>query len=382
LLGTDAKRIGRVEVEVAGRPAVDARYLFTGPDGETAEARVLRIDGSEWVRVIAFVDRRPPDETTSKEIEAVLASLEIRKPRPRQGALTALRPNPVQGGWKARMKALKEDLKAIRLPEKAGREEAREYVLRILRLMQATNVREEGLFEGRLAEVGPGHVGLLLDLRHSPEGAAAWEEIETVVRRLVGDGQRDAILARLERDRSLVHIVIEKGWTEAARLILVRSVLRGVPRLPEAWLAAVAGFRDPETYEGLLLAFIRAERSSEVHDALREIPGLDLGVAVDLLWRRAREATSWPNRSPRYVAWRRGHAARVAARHGHVDALEVLIAAVAAGPKKPVTHQEGLEAELRKLLGYEGSKADLSRWFEEREDRLVFDAAAGRYGVR
>jgi hypothetical protein len=265
-----------------------------------------------------------------------------------------------------------EHLRGIELAEMPSGQDVRFYVASILR----ASVRHRNAYgaddpEVRLLEkVGSGHVGILLEPLLYADRPNADMYLVEAIKVLAREEHKEIVLRSLPVVRDLVQVVQARGWTEEATPILLaaladrRSWTLPNPGLPTEWIDAVAGLARPETYDDLKTYFHYGANRYWTWTAIRRLPGIDLGAQVEQLWGWARKLDD---------AWERINLAAVAAHYGHKDALGVLFEEPDDWPNWDV---------IEAVTPYRGSRAEPERakeWFEAHKDRLVFDAALGKY---
>jgi len=180
------------------------------------------------------------------------------------------------------------------------------------------------------------------------------------------------VLDSLPIARSLVEIVVEKGWTEDAAPVLVKVLahhkLWALPRpdLPTEWIEAVASLGREDTYGDLKAYLYQRDNRYLTWKAIHSLPGMDLSRDVDSLWRWAKTQD---------VQYRRISIAAIAAHYGYLDALEALFRH-GRWPAWDVVER------LTPYRGRPDRPQDMVKWFEAHGKHLVFDRKACRYRLK
>ena len=260
------------------------------------------------------------------------------------------------------------ELDKIQFPENPTAESVREYIRAIGRASEGQSTRSSNDRQvGMLQRVGSAHVQLLFE--EVPDSFY----LSYAARPLFDESHRDWVVAHLREHPWLAEVVAKNGWTEAAREPLCRGVREQWENLPAEWLAAVAAFRDPTTYAGLVDLFAGRRGRAETYRALRDLAGIDLDAAVARAWRAARYDGEYET----------GQMIPIAIAHGHADALRAGILDVLNGSEEDYrSARRTVREAVKKHTGVEGSDAELAAWFRANEGRLVFDRDARRYRLK
>jgi len=265
----------------------------------------------------------------------------------------------------------RDHLKGIDLPANATKEQAREYVAKILRVASHNGSYSADDPEVELLErVGPANVDVLIEPLVNVQILNGDIYLVEALRALVAEEHKDLILTSLPSAQELVKVVLARGWTvDAAPILLERLADRRAwtnTSLPPEWIEAVASLKRPDSYKDLKTYFYYGLNRYDTWKQIRGLPGMDLTAEVERLWPWARKLDD---------KWVRVEVAAVAAHYGHLDALQVLFEDPQYWPASEVIesvtpyHDDSRDAERAK------------RWFELNRDRLVFDPAKGTYGV-
>ncbi|MHC4225520.1 MAG: carboxypeptidase-like regulatory domain-containing protein, partial [Planctomycetota bacterium] len=327
----------------------ELRIAVRGP-GRLSVA--VRVPGYEK----AVVDGVEVDANGQGEVEVRL--------KPGKGGLPVRHPIGLR-----QPKAKSEALEKIRSPDKSSKEDVRRYVMEILatvgnRSSFATLDPEVAM----LADVGPDHVDVLLEVLRSEKRPHFTGDnyLEWALGQIVEERHRQLLLEALDAERELIDIVAEKGWARDARETLIAALQPNPSYLPTGWIKAVASFRDPATYPALLRYLVEGSNPSWTHDAIKDLPGIEVKKAVDEGWPRAKGTHE------------QGQYARVAVQYGHVDALGILIEALFIPQSSPNGIWGARDAVLWHI-DFQGSDEEIRAWFKANRDALVFDPKTGKY---
>lgn len=263
-------------------------------------------------------------------------------------------------------------LKEITLPDNPSDEQVSEYINKILRVSNSQNrFSTEDPQVRMLAAVGSEHLKQLIEA-HWQHGAQLYA-LEAIVR-LAGDEHKPLIFERLLGKPELVAVIIENGWEEDARDILVQGLRECDRSTPQEWFEAVARLQDPSTYPALMECLSKSCNPAFLISTLRELPDFPIEEAVRETWNNAKD-DEFGNRID---------AAFIAADHGHIDALVALVEKDARDRLEYARylHGESLQARLRRLTGQNGTVAEIQLWIEANKDGLVYDADLKQYIVK
>ena len=263
----------------------------------------------------------------------------------------------------------------LKLPPDPTEDQAREYVLAIkARVMGKTAWGTLDPEPQMLAQVGPRHVKVLLDaLEDGIPGCFNGYAIEAL-KRIAADEHRDLVIARLAQFPDLVKIVFEKGWARDARKVLVGQ-LTADSRLPVEWIQAVVSLNDPKTWSALVSHLRYTAMPYQVYKEICKISGLpraELNSVVAEIWERAKG-------KPEIEWYMVDGVARIAAGHGHVDALAWIVGKLDAAAGSNVDVHESLRGYVLSLIPFRGPDDEIEKWFEENRSKLSFDPEKRKY---
>jgi peroxiredoxin/endonuclease III len=260
-----------------------------------------------------------------------------------------------------------EALAKIKLPADPTDEEVRNYIREIRRITKDQNsFSSQDPQVEMLTRIGPEHLDMLIDtFRLNPRRSY---HIKYAINRLARAEDKDLILAALPRLPDLIEAVVDNGWVEEARPILIAKLKARPDHLPTKWVTAVASFKDPETYDDLKNYFIYCWSPSMVYSAIKDLPGIDLTDAVAQAWERAKYGREFQT----------AMMAPVAIEFGHLDALEQAVKDIDVDSGTRVHNARKL---VTRFTDARGSDNEIREWFKKNKDRLTFDKEKGRFSA-
>jgi len=262
-------------------------------------------------------------------------------------------------------------LSAIKLREDATKPEVREYIQRILLASrgQRSYYRTDPQI-GKLIEVGPGHIDLLIEVAQDNYGWSLYPVM--AIEHLASDVHKRMILDALPRQRKLVRVVIAKGWQKDARKTLLEVMRFEEGYLPTEWIQAVASLRDPQTYTALLNYLVNGWNRHVTYKLIRHLPGIDLTRALPAAWEAALGANN------RYEV----HALLAdTLAVGHLPAMDYAMEQLGVPAGKDRLPFNARALALRHLPRY-GSNDDIRAWYRKHRQRLQFDPVDRKFKPR
>jgi hypothetical protein len=268
-------------------------------------------------------------------------------------------------------------------PVEAPRQEVGRYLYEVLHLTQAKSLMLEPdhPLVQVLAAYAPRHLDLFLDGLQASD-SPSYVFLAALTAGLTEE-QKPALIARLPQQPRLIEVICRRGWIDEARDSLYMLLNQAGP-LDRSVLAAVAWFRDPQTYPRLLDE-LESHPDLTTYHLLRRLPGIE--AALD-----ASVARLWERHPPVISGWGEMEAAArlsVALRHGHAEALREAYRRLAVGSAAPLRVHEALLSALQENLvsgvpitwpsGYEAFAAWLLR---HRPEDFLYDAGRRRFVLR
>lgn len=225
-----------------------------------------------------------------------------------------------------------------------------------------------------LARVGADNLQLLIDaLPIGSSSISGSYHLKQAIQLLADESHKDLILKELPIRQQLVSVVLERGWQEDAREILISEMNdAGGDQLSTDWFRAVASLQDPETYDALTRYFASSMNAGYLYQYISMLPGIQLDDAVAKAWEKAKYSNS------NYTV---GRMASIAIEYGHQDAVEALIDCI----KNPPPHLSSLVNPRLTLLMHldtKGSNKDIIDWYEANKDNLVFDPESKKFRLK
>jgi len=261
-------------------------------------------------------------------------------------------------------------LGAIKLPENPTKDQVKKYVSSILAASRGQNLFSDRDPQVRmLMDVGPENLDVLIAATKDQTSGDVY--VVPAIVNLAREEDKAQILKALAYTHTLAKVVVEKGWEEDAKDILLAELRDRAEYVPTEWVRAVANLQDPNTYDDLKKYLISGGNKRWTYDAIKDLPGIDLTDAVAKAWERAKRS--------RYGE--ADEAAGFAAEFGHVDALGYLIRSLSGSQRSTYAAQEAREVIMR-CTDARGTSEQIRKWFGENKDKLVFDPVAKKYRVQ
>jgi len=271
-----------------------------------------------------------------------------------------------------RVKADREALSKIALPQNATKEQVTEYINSILIAMRTQNsfdIKSDPQ-AAMFARVGASNLDALLDARSNlSTGSGPARYIDLAITQLVRPEDKDFILQALPSQHQLADVVLNQGWQVDARYILIAGLSGDERNLPDAWIKAIASLQDPATYAALKAYFLRCNNPVSTFAAIRNLPGIELSDTVDVAWKRAK-GEPFPA----------ANMCGIAAEFGHLDALDM--AATFLRTSQHAYDRNAGRDVLKKFTPAAGDDAALLAWFDANRGKLAFDAQSKKFVIK
>lgn len=257
----------------------------------------------------------------------------------------------------------------LTLPDDPSPKEVKQYILDIVSASQGQNTfSDRDPQVALLTRVGRENLPLLIEALSYARSMNDYH-IKRAIVNLADESNKSLILDSLPIHQDLVTAVIQHGWEEDARDILLTELKNTGQYLPTEWIQAAASLNDPESYPLLRDYFINGQNRSWTYKAIKHLPIEDMPGAVAEAWQRSKYGDDC----------NRIYMAIIAVKYGHLDALAVLVDSLTSGtPDSYWSSQEARPAVLRHT-GFRGSNSELGRWFEANRDQLRFDAESCKF---
>ena len=279
---------------------------------------------------------------------------------------------PKAGGTRGRPKNVKADREALRrivLPENATKRQIRDYIRRINDVGRTQyGYFPDDPYEEMFRKIGADALDILLEELDRLKGVVYWDGIK-ICNELAGEQHKALVLKQLRvpRHSYLMGAITRNGWEIDAKPIILERLRSGKEFVDPDWIRVIASFQDPDTVPDLRRYLRRGSNPRSTHEAIKEFAG-DLTEDVAIAWRRAR-TRSRPELNT----------ATLAMTYGHLDALECAMKAFE--PNRDSYHDGLVQSRVRACIGRAGTNAEVLAWFKTHRDKLVFDKAARKWRV-
>jgi len=296
----------------------------------------------------------PPPAHISEELSALAAA---------QAGETGTLMRVGHGYFFSPAPARKEDVLLIELPPNPTPEECVRYIDAIRNFSRQTNNGrwcswgDNSLIETKMAKVGGENLGLLLAAlnQNSYGNYYTVKAIEI----LAGPEDKEMIIAELAEHHELISVVINNGWEEDVREILIEELKKDLTELPTQWIAAVASLNEPETYDHLVKYFIEGRIPGYTYRTLcRRLPHI-VDDMVTAGWRQKHKM-----RMPQQIY-------RIAIARGNREALDAVIT-LSAEPLREF-NVRALRSWVLPYIDFYGTDPEIKEWYEKYRDLLVFN---------
>jgi len=261
----------------------------------------------------------------------------------------------------------KVDFSKITLPENPTRKDVEIYIGKIRRninFMTAHN--QTKVITEKYAAVGAENLDLLIEDEGTGHYAIG------AIKQLATLEDKDLILKHLAENYHLVQVVLQFGWEDDAKDILIKRLNDGGGGgswfLPPKWIRVVASYKDPETYPGLLDYFSCGMNPHSTYDAIKNLPGIDIEKVIAKAWRNSKYADT-------HLA---SSMAPIALEYGVADALGSLF-----GNLRSDTdwQQKSARIDIAKFTGQTGTDEELQAWHRAKGKQLQYDPETHLYFV-
>jgi hypothetical protein len=271
--------------------------------------------------------------------------------------------------WGGGRRADDEAIARIELPENPSDDEARRYIRELREASQAQTIwSRDDPQVAKLADLGPERIDLLLEALGN-ETIADYHLIYAL-QVLVRDEHKDLVLDQLLETPALAEIVVNAGWTEDAAELFMEGLAARPQYLPTEWVLAAAEVAKPGDYPDLLHYLTHGSNPAYMYEAIRDLPGIELEAAILGAWQRVSLSD--------FYQWERDSLAPHVIEWGRTDALECCIRLLKEGQDyEKMSVREALLTHTEAT----GRNRDLIDWYEENEDRLVWDEATRKFRV-
>lgn len=223
----------------------------------------------------------------------------------------------------------------------------------------------------KLRELPPWHMDLLVF--EMTNGSSLRYYANYALRGVDPASMRERFVEMLDENPNMIGVIVTYGWVEDVRETVARHIVTADSSITPGWFQAGVELNDPELYEKLHELTVTSRYASRFLDMLRTLPDYDLEYTVRESWRHAVE--NQPHSSISRML------APIAAEHGVVEALGVLIGHLASHNSFTFSSSSYNQQRINvlRLIEFRGTNDEIVAWFEENQDRLVFDHLHGRF---
>jgi len=254
-------------------------------------------------------------------------------------------------------------LAKIVLPPKPDKEALRSYVTAIIDATQGqTHFAPDDLQVKMLQKIGPENVDIMVDeLDKCTAGGRHKFHLIYAINAMAGPKNKDAVIKAFAQTPELVDAICRNGWAKDVKDDLVNGLRYSNGYLSSNYVKAVAGLKDPSTYDVLKEYLVRCPHDRYgTYMAIRDLPGMKIDDAqIRDIWKQIKVSNN---------QWQKNSFAPVAMASGEIDALEIVINRVAKGDAAG----ELLEAVCN-CTEYQGMPLEIKAQFEKDKKNLYFD---------
>ncbi len=256
-------------------------------------------------------------------------------------------------------------LSEIEFPKKPDKKNIKEYIWNVQTASPNQNCfSPHDMQVALLKKVGHANIDLLikaLNMRSGPRFNSRYH-LEYAIKDMAEPSDKEMIIKALPFSTTLIDVIVRYGWEKDVRKILIDKLLY-TQYLPTAWIAAVAGFQDPETYDLLKKYFISNGDRIGVYEVIKDLPGIKLDDAVDEAWKMAKCQEN--------NDWQKFNTSMVAVEYGNKEALEYLLNNYA-NPRFSY-HAMKSRRIIKDHVDFKGSNYEIKNWFNKNKQNIVFD---------
>ncbi|MHC4872642.1 MAG: hypothetical protein ACYTFY_12440 [Planctomycetota bacterium] len=220
--------------------------------------------------------------------------------------------------------------------------------------------------------VGRKRINLLIAALRDNSWPVSSHLIEAI-KALAGEDHKLLILRSLKDKEDLIEVVIEKGWVNSVRKLIIRKISLRDHSLSLYWFEAAVFLKDPVIYDDLKWHLINNPVCLGVFEKIQALPGIKLGKTVSLMWGLNKKSND---------EWKEKNNAEIALRYGHKDALELLINSLGTDKYKGYSrdHHYSLIQNFTKYR-YDNSE-NLKEWYKKNKANIVFNKETRKYEVK
>ncbi len=255
-------------------------------------------------------------------------------------------------------------LSKIKFPAKPNKANLKEYVKKVLNASpNQNNYTPNDMQVGMLEKVGQKNLDVLVDslTREQPGHNRNFFLGEAIVK-LAKPEDKKLIVKGFAKCKKLIDVIVRYHWERDVKKILLDGMSNS-DYLPDAWLCAVTGFRDPETYPVLIEYLISHSGRLRTYDMICDLPGIKLKNAVREAW--------YTVQMQQNAVFEKFCFSIIAVEYGYKEALEYLLEN--RGNRKYSYYSSRCNQAIRDHVDFDGTTYEIDQWYKKNKKNIVFD---------
>jgi len=253
-------------------------------------------------------------------------------------------------------KDLARELKEIKLPANATKEQTEEYIDEILVISKKQNCFTSSDIQiFMLKKIDHKYLTILIKRMDNLNDGRLFF-LRAAISSLVKISDKKMVIDNLSKSPGLIHVIMKFNWSKDAKKIIFKKLEDPNNYLHPNWMACAAKVAKPADYEILINYFIENNNKQDLYDIIKKLPGMKLDRAVETTWR----ASEWGNQN------NRKQCALIASEYGYVNALETLVDML-----NDSTWEVLASRKFASLTGKTGSKKQIEKWFNANKNKLA-----------
>jgi len=306
---------------------------------------------------------------TPKILSLILAGCFLAGPSP--SFADARSPAKQQEARQYDARAVDQQVAETVLPDNPTAEDCQAYItaLRALAATRRSHGTNDPLIQ-KLREVPVQQMYLLMDEIRQESSLRIYAD--HAMRGIDADELQEWFVSTLRENPQNIGIIVMHGWVELVRPVVIDYIMAAEGDVPAAWFQAAIELNEPRLYASLHQITINSYQAPLYITMLKTLPDYDVVRTVHHTWTRYAAG-----QSP-VPAASEGSLALIAAQHGEVDALGILINQLNA-PGMFINYTtgdsmyNGFRASVLALFEFRGTNAQIHAWYEQNHESLVFD---------
>jgi tetratricopeptide (TPR) repeat protein len=271
----------------------------------------------------------------------------------------------------------RDQLAALTLPASPTKEQAREYVRKIIDLIDKKEVGNSERDIPMLEKVGPENLDVLLEMWPTSgvkHGTRIGGYLKLAVDALARPEHKALLLKWLPLHEDLVEVMLGRGWREDMRPFLLARIAERKEDTAMEIVNAAIKLRDPASYNDLIWHLEHNMNGPNFYDDVKKLPGIQLKYAALRSWETSKSPMAWSREGQRLLI------ALAAMDYGATDALGLIVEDLNSPEvKQRYGMPERLREAIRQRTGQRGSNDEIRAWFRANEEKLVFDEKTRMY---